>query len=247
MTNALHYDYRVTAWRPVVHCICSSSSYSGIVHLYTVLLCLLLYREEEKEIPNQVREGKEREGKGKEGESGERREKEEGEKEREGRGRERERERGEGEKEREKEEERGERIEVERSRLTVNRQGLNISRERTERDRKRLRLSSCLLPTTYRVFSDDPLDLPVRYSREVTERELEESFSKNAGPPLTLWMSKCFDDHYQLHITFSSACVFVCSARLGNSLYATCWRTEHHQALHCRQTISLHSQQRGKR
>ena len=45
----------------------------------------------------------------------------------------------------------------------------------------------------YRGFSDDPLDLPVRYSREVNENELEESFSKNAGPPLTLWMCKCAD------------------------------------------------------
>jgi hypothetical protein len=44
---------------------------------------------------------------------------------------------------------------------------------------------------SFRVFSDDPLDLPVRYSREVNERELEESFSKNAGPPLTVWISKC--------------------------------------------------------
>lgn len=41
------------------------------------------------------------------------------------------------------------------------------------------------------MFSDDPLDLPVRYSREVNENELEASFSKNAGPPLTVWMCKC--------------------------------------------------------
>lgn len=43
------------------------------------------------------------------------------------------------------------------------------------------------------MFSDDPLDLPVRYSREVNENELEESFSKAVGPPLTVWTRKLKD------------------------------------------------------